>query len=105
LLWLRWAFGHLHSSTLLGVGPQLTPHALPARVKPGKSRQIVANEAPDPRTLETGKTNGPLVFSGDATRFLEGGEGALALNSTSKPPAGYVTSAVVRIGGGAIAPM
>jgi hypothetical protein len=48
---------------------QLTPNALPALVKPGKSRQIVANETAIPALFETGEING-----GDAIRFLKGGE-------------------------------
>ena len=42
------------------------------RVKPGKSRQIVANETVG--TADVGSGQGGLVFSGDAVRFLKGGE-------------------------------
>jgi hypothetical protein len=54
----------LHSFTLLVL---IDPHALSAPVKPGKSRQIVANETADGRTSDQARSiNGRLAVLGAA---------------------------------------
>jgi hypothetical protein len=63
-----WSSPFIH---IARVDRQLTPNTLLALVKPGKSRQIVANETAILALFETGEING-----GDAIRFLKGGESA-----------------------------